>query len=196
MLYRLMRTTALSLILVGAAVAASAQQSPAPQPQQKLPQTQGVESSNPATPPNPGPQPDGQVPGPNAARPEDRATAKDGTTAVQPVPGAMANGQSVPSTISKANAEADKLIIIAYTFRTLTDEQRTAIWNALKGQPKGKAFNAEVGNVLPHQVKLETIPNAVAQQAPQTEGYRYAVAGDRILLVSPISPIVVGVVKE
>jgi hypothetical protein len=194
MLNHLLKSTAVVLVLSGAIMASA--QDVGPQPRGQPDAQQPSSAPKPKTPPDAGPQPDGQVPGPNAARPEDRATAKNADTAAQPVPGAMPDSESVPSTISERNAEADKLITVAYTFRTLTDEQRAAIWQALKGQPKGKAFNAEVGNVLPHQVKLESIPQSVVQRAPQTDGYRFAVAGDRILLVSPISPIVVGVVKQ
>ena len=183
MLTHLLRGAAVALALTVVIAPASAQEP------QSLP-------SKPQTPPDAGPQPDGQVPGPNATRPEDRALSKDAQTMVQPVPGAMPDSQTVPSTISERNAEADKLIIMAWAFHTLTDKQRSAIWNALKSKPPGAAFNADVGNVLPPSVKLEVIPQAVAQQAPQAEGYRFAVIGDRVLLVSPISPLVVGVVKQ
>ena len=183
MLKTLLRTTAVVLALSYAIAPASAQEP------KSLP-------SKPQTPPDAGPQPDGQVPGPNATRPQDRNTNTDGKTMVQPVPGAMPDSQTVPSTISERNAAADKLITVAWTFHNLTDKQRAAIWNALKGKPTSAAFNADVGNVLPPAVKLETIPLSVAQQVPQTEGYRFAATGDRVLLVSPLDPIVVGVVKE
>jgi hypothetical protein len=183
MMKAFLRSTAMVLTLAATAAPAAAQQP------DTLP-------AKPQTAPDTGPQPDGQVPGPNAARPEDRGLKKDGQSMVQPVPGAMPDSQAVPSTISERNAAGDKLITIAWTFHTLTDKQRAAIWDALKGKPSGAAFNADVGNVLPAQVKLETIPQAVAQQAPQVSGYRFAVTGDRVLLVSPINPIVAGVVKQ
>src|SRR5215831_4386575 len=49
---------------------------------------------------------------------------------------------------SARNAADDKLITIAYTFKTLTDEERRAIYQALKGQPAA-AFNADVGTEVP-----------------------------------------------
>src|SRR5260221_13517949 len=64
------------------------------------------------------------------------------------VPGAPANTDTVPAKFSAKNAADDKLIIIAYTFKTLTDEQRRAIYQALKDQPSS-AFNADVGTELP-----------------------------------------------
>ena len=183
MLRHLMRSTAVVLALSGAIAPATAQQPPSTQ-------------SKPTGTPDTGPQPDGQVPGPNATRPQDRNTNTEAQTLEQPVPGAMPDSQTVPSTISERNAEADKLITLAWTFRTLTDQQRSAIRNALKGKATGAAFNAEVGNVLPPAVRLETIPQSVAQQVPQADGYRFAVTGDRVLLVSPIDPVVLGVVQQ
>ena len=53
------------------------------------------------------------------------------------------------------------LITIAYTFKTLTDEDRRAIYQALKGQPAA-AFNADVGTEVPPGVELHLVPNEVA----------------------------------
>ncbi len=64
------------------------------------------------------------------------------------VPGAPANTDTVPAKFSAKNAADDELITIAYTFKTLTDEERRAIYQALKGQPAA-AFNADVGTELP-----------------------------------------------
>jgi hypothetical protein len=152
--------------------------------------------SKPAAPPDPGPQPDGQVPGPNAILPQHRATHPEGQTQAQPVPGAMPGGESVPSTISERNAASDKLITVAFAFKHLTDEQRQAIYQALKKSPPGKAFNAEVGVVLPPEVELQPVPKEVQTRVPDTSGYQFAVAADRILLVSPANRVVVGVVTQ
>ena len=96
------------------------------------------------------------------------------------VPGAPANTDTVPAKFSAKNAADDKLIIIAYTFKTLSDEERRAIYQALKGQPAA-AFNADVGTELPPGVELHPVPNEVAARVPQTRGYRYVVANDRAL---------------
>ena len=110
------------------------------------------------------------------------------------VPGAPANADTVPAKFSAKNAADDKLIIIAYTFKTLSDEERRAIYQALKGQPAA-AFNADVGTELPPGVELHPVPNEVAARVPQTRGYRYVVANDRVLLVGT-SRIVVGVFAD
>jgi Protein of unknown function (DUF1236) len=111
------------------------------------------------------------------------------------VPGAPANTDTVPAKFSKKNAADDELITVAYTFKTLTDEERSAIYQALKGQPAGSAFNADVGTELPPGIELRPVPNEVAARVPQTKDYRYAVANDRVLLVGT-SRIVMGVFAD
>jgi len=110
------------------------------------------------------------------------------------VPGAPANTDTVPAKFSAKNPAGDKLITIAYTFKTLTDEERRAIYQALKSQPAA-AFNADVGTELPLGVELHPVPDEVAARVPQTRGYRYVVANDRVLLVGT-SRIVVGVFAD
>jgi hypothetical protein len=97
----------------------------------------------------------------------------------------------VPAKFSAKNAADDALITIAYTFKTLTDDERRAIYQALKGQ-SAAAVNADVGTELPPAVELNPVPNELAARVPQTKDYRFAVANDRVLLVGT-SRIVVGV---
>jgi hypothetical protein len=111
------------------------------------------------------------------------------------VPGAPTDTDTVPAKFSDKNAANDKLVTVAYTFKTLTDEQRRAIYQALKDQPAGSAFNAEVGVVLPPSVELNAMPDEVARRVPQTKGCRYAVANNRVLLVSS-ARVVVGVFPD
>jgi hypothetical protein len=51
------------------------------------------------------------------------------------VPGAATD--TIPAKFSEKNAADDRLIIVAYTFKLLNPEQRSAIYQALKGQPGG-----------------------------------------------------------
>jgi Protein of unknown function (DUF1236) len=110
------------------------------------------------------------------------------------VPGAPASTDTVPAKFSEKNAADDKLITLAYTFKLLTDEQRRAIYEGLKGQEAGPAFN--VGVELPSSTELRPVPNDVAARVPQTKDYRYAVADNRVLLVSPVGRLVVGVFMD
>src|SRR5262247_4851416 len=82
-----------------------------------------------------------QQPPPNAT-PSANAVFVNGALAV---PDAPANTDTVPAKFSQKNAADDELITIAYTFKTLSDDERRAIYEALKGQPAGSAFNADIG---------------------------------------------------
>ena len=111
------------------------------------------------------------------------------------VPGAPANNDTVPAKFSAKNAADDELITIAYTFKTLTDDERRAIYQSLKDQPAGSAFDADIGTKVPPGIELRPVPDEVAARVPQTRDYRYAVAKDRVLLVGT-SRIVVGVFAD
>jgi hypothetical protein len=112
------------------------------------------------------------------------------------VPGAPANTDTIPAKFSEKNAADDKLITLAYTFKTLSNEERQAIYGALKDKPASAAFNADIGVKLPDDVALLPVPPDLANTVPHTKGYYYAVMQDRVLLVSPANRTVVGVVAE
>jgi hypothetical protein len=130
-------------------------------------------------------------PPPNASPPAN-AVFVNGVLAV---PGAPTNTDTVPAKFSAKNAADDELITIAYTFKTLTDDERRAVYQALKDQPARSAFNADIGTKLPPGIELRPVPDEVAARVPQTRDYRYAVAKDRVLLVGT-SRIVVGVFAD
>ena len=111
------------------------------------------------------------------------------------VPGAPANTDTVPAKFSAKNADDDKLLTIAYTFMTLTDDERRAIYQSLKDQPAGSPFDADIGTKLPPWIELRPVPDEVAARVPQTRDYRYAVAKDRVLLVGT-GRIVAGVFAD
>ena len=130
-------------------------------------------------------------PSPNASPPAN-AVFVNGALAV---PGAPANNDTVPAKFSAKNAADDELITIAYTFKTLTDDERRAIYQSLKDQAAGSAFDADIGTKVPPGIELRPVPDEVAARVPQTRDYRYAVAKDRVLLVGT-SRIVVGVFAD
>ena len=130
-------------------------------------------------------------PSPNASPPAN-VVFVNGALAV---PGAPANNDTVPAKFSAKNAADDELITIAYTFKTLTDDERRAIYQSLKDQPAGSAFDADIGTKVPPGIELRPVPDEVAARVPQTRDYRYAVAKDRVLLVGT-SRIVVGVFAD
>jgi len=183
MRYDLLRTSALALaFVVSVGLAAAQQQPPAADPQQQSQQEKAQQT--------PSGKMGAEEPSshaPNAAAPANAAFV-NGALAV---PDAPANTDTVPAKFSAKNAADDALITIAYTFKTLTDDERHAIYQALKGQPAA-AVNADVGTELPPAIDLRPVPNELAARVPQTKDYRFAVANDRVLLVGT-SRIVVGV---
>jgi hypothetical protein len=184
----LLQTSALALALLGGVGIAVAQQSPPPADPQQHSQQENAQQT-------PSGKAGKEEPGSHApaATPQQNAVFVNGVLAV---PGAPTDSDTAPAKFSQKNAADDKLITVAYTFKLLTDEQRHAIYQALKSQPVGSAFNADVGTELPSAVELHAMPDEVARQVPQTKDYQYAVADNRVLLVSPPTRIVVGVFTD
>ena len=185
MRHDLLRLTSTVLALLAGVVLARAQQPAAPPEPQQQPQqekAQETRSGKAGT-----AEPSSHAP---TRKPADTAALVNGALAV---PGAAADSDTVPAKFSAQNAADDKLIITAYTFRNLSDEQRQLIYQALKDQPAGAAFNADIGAQLPAAVELRQLPGDVTTRVPQTAGYQYAVAGNRVLLVSATNRVVVRV---
>ena len=109
---------------------------------------------------------------------------------------APANTDTIPAKFSEKNAADDKLSILAYTFKTLSNEERRAIYGALRDKPGSAAFNGDIGVKLPEAVALQPVPPGLANNVAQTKGYYYAVTQDRVLLVSPANRTVVGAFAE
>ncbi|MGA7487101.1 MAG: DUF1236 domain-containing protein [Xanthobacteraceae bacterium] len=183
----LLRASVLALAFAGGGTVAVAQQ-PAPPADTTQQQQQRHDDAQ----HSPSGQAGKEEPGSHAPteKPQQTAVLVNGALAV---PGAPANSDTVPAKFSAQNAADDKLSTLAYTFKTLSEEQRRAIYEGLKNQPPGAAFNAEVGVVLPPAVELRAMPDDIARRVPQTGDYRYAVADNRVLLVSPLSRAVVGI---
>ena len=127
-----------------------------------------------------------------AQRPPENNVFVDGALVI---PGAPANTDTVPAKFSAKNAAADQLITVDYIFKTLTDDERRAVYQALKDQPAGSAFNADIGTKVPSGIELRPVPEEVVNRVPQTRDYRYAVAKDRVLLVG-MGRIVAGIFED
>ena len=183
----LLRASMLALAFVGSVGLAAAQQPPPPADAQQRLQLENWQHT-----------PSGKMgkeePSSHAAtaQPQQNAVFVNGALAV---PDAPANTDTVPAKFSQKNAADDELITIAYTFKMLSDDERRAIYEALRGQPAGSAFSADIGTELPFGIELRPVPDEVAARVPQTQGYRYVVANDRVLLVGT-SRIVVGVFAD
>src|SRR5262245_17408347 len=130
----LVQAIPLALALLGMSVAVAQQPPPAADAQQREQQEKAQQTPSGKTGME---EPSSHAP---AAKPESNAVFVNGALAV---PGAPENSDTVPAKFSAKNAADDKLITVAYTFKLLTDEQRRAIFEALKGQPAGTAFHAD-----------------------------------------------------
>lgn len=183
-----LRTGSLTLALLGSASVAIAQQPPPPadgQQQSQQEKAQQTPSGKTGT-----DEPSAHA---SSQKPADNAVFVNGALAV---PDAPRDTETVPAKFSEKNAADDKLITTAYTLKALTAEQRRAIFQALKDQPAGGAFNADVGAKLPPAIELRALPAELATQVPQAKDYQYAVADNRVLLVAPINRVVVGVFPD
>ena len=171
-----LRTSTLTLVLVGSIGLAAAQQSPPAdaqqQQQEKAQQTPSGKTGK--------EEPSSHAP---ETQPQPNAAFVNGALAV---PGAPENTDTVPAKFSQKNAADDELITIAYTFKTLSDDERHAIYEALKDLPTASAFNADIGTELPPGIELRPVPDQLAA---------HAAMHDRVLLVGT-SRVVAGVFAD
>src|SRR5215831_4337357 len=162
----LLRTGAFALAFAGSiGISAAQQPPPAADAQQRSQQDNAQQTPSGKT--------GKEEPSSHAAttQPQQNAAFVNGALAV---PGAPANTDTVPAKFSQKNAADDELITIAYTFKTLSDDERHAIYESLKDQPTASAFNADIGTELPPGIELRPVPDQLAARVPQTKDYQYA----------------------
>ena len=152
---------------------------------------------------NAGPEPQGQVPGPNAAPAQDSTKPSADTKPIQPVPGAMPDSDDVPSTISEKNAHDDKLPVVAFRLKNLTDEQRQAIYrgvmaNVQKNQPPATSIGTpvDVGTALPRNLPLNPLPAEVTNRIPEVKDLQFGFSGDKLVLADPLYHEVLAVIPQ
>jgi hypothetical protein len=134
---------------------------------------------------------------PDDTKPQQAGVFVNGTLAV---PGASANGQTVPAKFSQQNAADDQLPTWGHTFKYLTPEQRHAIYQSIARQNRGsgrEGLNADtyavISAVLPNWIALQALPADLLAQIPHARQYMSAMIGDKAVLVEPASNVVVGV---
>lgn len=138
-------------------------------------------------------------------RPDDSKPQQAGVfvNGVLNVPGAPADGQTVPAKFSQQNAADDKLPTWGHTFSDLTPEQRRAIYRSIAQQDREsgrETLNADtyavVSAVLPVSVRLQPLPADISAQIPHVKQYMSTMIGDKAVLVEPANNIVVGVLTK
>jgi methylmalonyl-CoA mutase N-terminal domain/subunit len=105
-------------------------------------------------------------------------------------PGAPADSQTVPSTVSERNAALDKLPTMAFPL-PFTDEQRQRIRDAVSKAPVEGA-TAQAAELLPSGINVRELPRQITDQIPAARNLGYVRTVDKILLISPPNRIVVG----
>ncbi|HEX6001298.1 MAG TPA: hypothetical protein VFZ16_18165 [Hyphomicrobiaceae bacterium] len=118
------------------------------------------------------------------------------------VPGAAMDGETVPSTVSARNASLDKLPIVAFRLRSLTEAQRGEIWQQLHSGSGALALTpayAQIGAVLPPEralsPDLRPMPDSLISKFPELHGTSYLVEGSVVLIVSSNNNKVIGVMQ-
>ena len=104
-----------------------------------------------------------------------------------------AGPQTMPSTISPANAQADKAPIMGRPL-ALTDEQKQRILATVGATPVVQA-SATPAQKVPQSVELRDLPPALADIAA-VRGYKYVNLADRVIFVAPAERTVVGEIAK
>jgi hypothetical protein len=104
-----------------------------------------------------------------------------------------AGPQTMPSTISPANAQADKTPIMGRPL-ALTDEQKQRILATVGAAPVVQA-SAKPAQKVPQSVELRDLPPALADIAA-VRGYKYVNLADRVIFVAPAERTVVGEIAK
>lgn len=92
--------------------------------------------------------------------------------------------------------ERDRLPTAAHTFN-FTAEQKQQIHDALSAEKGQTVADVAVaaGTELPQSIEFKPVPEALAQQMPGMESYKYAKLGSKIVIVDPHLPVVVAVIE-
>ena len=104
-----------------------------------------------------------------------------------------AGPQTMPSTMSPGNAQADQTPIMARPL-PLTDDQKHRIVAAVGSAPVAQS-NAKPAQVLPQSVALQDLPPALAD-ITALHGYKYVNLADRVIFVAPAQRVVVGEIAK
>jgi hypothetical protein len=122
------------------------------------------------------------------------------------VPGAPADTDTVPSKYSSRNAASDRLPIVAFRLKSLTDDQRREIYEQLTGTRQPLALSpgqaddphAVLGAEIPADLALRDftpVPEALAARLPVLRGTVFMKSDGRLLLIAPANRIVIGVLR-
>jgi len=120
------------------------------------------------------------------------------------VPGAPADTDTAPSKYSSRNAASDRLPIVAFRLKGLTDDQRREVYEQLTGTRQPLALSpghaddphAVVGAEIPADLALRNftpVPETLAARFSDLRGAVFIRSNGRVLLIAPANRIVIGV---
>jgi len=122
------------------------------------------------------------------------AAAQDTGNSANNNPGPPGAGpQTMPSTMSPANAKSDQTPLMARPL-PLSDDQKHRIVAAVGSAPAAHV-NAKPTQVLPSSVALQDLPPALGDIAA-IHGYKYVNLADRVVFVAPANREVVGEIPK
>ena len=110
------------------------------------------------------------------------------------VPGAPADGQTVPSKVSERNARLDAMPIMALPLG-ISDEQKKQIVDAVaKANLPVSQINAKPADLLPGTTPVSELPADVKAAVPMASDCSVIRTKDKILLVRAPNMVVTGVI--
>lgn len=106
-----------------------------------------------------------------------------------------ATGQTMPSLFSEENARRDKLPLAQVAFN-LSPEQKAALFAGIQDARPGPATDIKPATLIPDEVQLRDIPDAVVEQDRVLKTFKYYRAGDKVVIVSAPNRIAVAIIER
>jgi len=125
---------------------------------------------------------------PQKSAQDEHGTDKHGAAAETPKSGANAPAQHADQGKAGRGASVQ-----------LSQTQRSRIGAIIGHNTTARAasnvhFDVAVGSVVPHDVKIEVLPENVVEIVPEYQGYDYIIVGDNILIIDPDTLQIVAVI--
>ena len=108
------------------------------------------------------------------------------------VPGAPADGQTVPSKISERNAKLDEMPIMALPLGLSDEQKRRIVESVTKSNASVAAISAKPADMLPATTQASEFSAEVKAEVPMTADLHFIRTKDKILLVRSPNMVVTG----
>ena len=112
----------------------------------------------------------------------------------------IASAQNMTESDTKASGETRPMASAAGSTVQLTSQQEQALWTDISARAREQSaptgFTAAVGQSVPSEVTLRSLPQKAATDVPAAKPYRYAMVNHQLLLVNPSDKKVVDVIAH